>query len=400
MLSVTWVVLYALVTITLVTHVRTDKVEKSETVAELYEKGVEAYLEERFPKCVEYLEQALQTYRSQTRNLQNCRLKCRHDSDTSEPLFPVDIEDLKFYEKSIRNTLCIVNCRVKNVGNDGNMYVGSDLHSIFEERKPYEYLHLCYYKVNDRQHAASAAFTFLVANPDHKVMKKNLQQYSEQSEVNMKELVNFEAKDYIYLYVYGADAYEKKDWDAAINNMEESIVAYLQAEDECRAQCEGPYDPGWYPDFIPAISNHFTFVLKCKRRCKQKLGSLNGAVYEDLLASHYDYLQYAYFKKGNLHAACQAVASYLLFLPDDESMLSNMRYYESLPKVQGDYLTPREEAVKYAQRDTYEQRILHFIKDEFTFENKLITKEEEEEEEPAIENESTDIDNNSIELDE
>lgn len=37
--------------------------------------------------------------------------------------------------------------------------------------------------------------------------------------------------------------------------MEESLVSYLQAEEECRAQCEGPFDPGWYPDFVPAISS-------------------------------------------------------------------------------------------------------------------------------------------------
>lgn len=55
--------------------------------------------------------------------------------------------------------------------------------------------------------------------------------------------------------MYGADAYEKKDWDTAINNMEESLVSYLQAEEECRVQCEGPFDPGWYPDFVPAISS-------------------------------------------------------------------------------------------------------------------------------------------------
>lgn len=118
------------------------------------------------------------------------------------------------------------------------------------------------------------------------------------------------------------------------------------------------------------LVDHFTYVLKCKRKCPKTLGSLNGEVYEDFLASHYNYLQYAYFKskciflghpvtkciwwqfgeyfyyylitEGLLAAACQAVASYLLLLPDDESMLANMRYYQALPKVQDDFFTPRE----------------------------------------------------------
>ncbi|XP_066247278.1 prolyl 3-hydroxylase 1-like [Euwallacea similis] len=363
MSNATWVVLLALITILLVAHVLSDRTKPSETVASLYEEGIQAYLEERFPECVEKLEQSLKQYRWHRRNTENCRLKCRHESEASEPLFPVDVEDLRFHEKNIRNTLCLLNCKIKSNGNNDN--IDGNIEKIFSEMRPYEYLHLCYYKINDKQKAASAAFTFLVANPDHKVMAKNLKQYSEFPEVDMKEVINFEAKDYVYLYVYGADAYQKKDWNTAINNMEESLVSYLHSEDECRAQCEGPFNPGWYPDFVPAIANHFTYVLKCKRNCTKNLGSLNGEYYDDLLVSHYDYLQYSYFKKGNLAAACQAVASYLLLLSNDESMLSNMRYYQGLPKVQDNFFTPREEAIRYAQRDTYEKRILQFIKNEF-----------------------------------
>lgn len=113
--------------------------------------------------------------------------------------------------------------------------------------------------------------------------------------------------------MHGAAAYEKKEWKDVEHNMEESLVSYFQAEDECRAYCEGPFDQGWYPDFIPSIASkshdflpiqyltqllpdHFTMVLKCKLGCVEKLGNLNGEKHEDLLASHYHYLQYAYFK--------------------------------------------------------------------------------------------------------
>jgi hypothetical protein len=40
-----------------------------------------------------------------------------------------------------------------------------------------------------------------------------------------------------------------------VQNFEESLGAYLQTEDECRAQCEGPFDQGWYPDLIPSIAS-------------------------------------------------------------------------------------------------------------------------------------------------
>ncbi|KAL3282722.1 hypothetical protein HHI36_005893 [Cryptolaemus montrouzieri] len=171
--------------------------------------------------------------------------------------------------------------------------------------------------------------------------------------------------DYVYLYSHGSAAYEEKDWDATINNMEESLTNFLHTEEECRAQCEGSFDHGWLPDFIPSIANHFTYCLKCKSRCYSKLNSINGEKYEDLLPSHYNYLQFAYYKVGNLKEACRAVASFLLFFPNDESMLDNKEYYMKSPQVETNFFTPRSEAEKYVQRLTYEKKLLKFISKEF-----------------------------------
>ena len=42
--------------------------------------------------------------------------------------------------------------------------------------------------------------------------------------------------------------------------------------------------------------DHYTFTLRCKQRCPSKLGNVNGDIHENLLASHYHYLQFAYYK--------------------------------------------------------------------------------------------------------
>lgn len=55
--------------------------------------------------------------------------------------------------------------------------------------------------------------------------------------------------------MHGSIAYDNKDWQAVIENMEESISAFLTATNQCRAQCEGPFDQGWYPDLIPSIAS-------------------------------------------------------------------------------------------------------------------------------------------------
>jgi len=54
------------------------------------------------------------------------------------------------------------------------------------------------------------------------------------------------------------------------------------------------------------------------------------------------HLFYVFILVGNLKAACAAVASYLLFLPADETMLHNKDYYSSQPKVKEEYFIPRE----------------------------------------------------------
>jgi hypothetical protein len=50
------------------------------------------------------------------------------------------------------------------------------------------------FQKNLLQKAASAVFTYLVTNPDSKVMQENLKFYSELPEVDMSQVVNFEER--------------------------------------------------------------------------------------------------------------------------------------------------------------------------------------------------------------
>jgi leucine proline-enriched proteoglycan (leprecan) len=49
-----------------------------------------------------------------------------------------------------------------------------------------------------------------------------------------------------------------------------------------------------------------------------------------------------------LKKACEAVASYLVFYPADETMLNNKQYYMKLPKFEKDFFTPREVIRRHA----------------------------------------------------
>nr|XP_022901177.1 prolyl 3-hydroxylase 1-like [Onthophagus taurus] len=366
MFFVTFLTFSLSLSLTLVSGLNTTTISSlisATSCAQLYEKGIEAYLENDFERCVHYLEASVEKYRQYSRSLHGCRIECKDRARDVPFLYEENIEDLQFYEKTLRNTLCILKCRAsKFLPEEYNL--NPETETIFIEKKPYEYLQLCYFQIEEYQKCASAAFTYLVYHPDDKIMLTNLKHYSKLPGVDVKDIVNFEAQMYVYLYVHGSDAHINKNWDDVIQNMEESITYYLYAEEECRASCEGPFNQGWFPDFIPSIANHFAYSLRCKRRCPEQLSSLNGEKYDDLYPSHYHYLQYAYFKTDKLKEACAAVETYLMFYPNDEVMMSNKEYYLKLD-VKKEWFKPREEAEEYFKRDLYEKRLFKFIMKEF-----------------------------------
>lgn len=106
------------------------------------------------------------------------------------------------------------------------------------------------------QQAANAAFTYLVVNPNDAGVLASLQHYASQANLAGSDVINREAKDYVYLYVHGTRAYEEKHWDEVVQNMEASLESLLQEEEECRAQCEGPF-PQAANDFISSIASNF-----------------------------------------------------------------------------------------------------------------------------------------------
>lgn len=130
------------------THVSSEVINDNETCAILYEKGAEAYLENNFKDCVRYFEVAIEKYRLYTKTLQNCRIQCKEDVSEGRPLYSDDIEDLHFFEKTIKNTLCIVKCRNDHSNVFGVYNINKETEELFENRKPYEYLHICYFQVN------------------------------------------------------------------------------------------------------------------------------------------------------------------------------------------------------------------------------------------------------------
>lgn len=338
------------------------------TIEEMFEKAVEAYLEEDWDRCIEGFNRALHGHKLYKRMVINCRQKCRAQADGSTPFFPENIEDLHFYERKVKETLCLLTCNqdyLQITGPGALMRPSKETEQKIYDHKYYDYLHLCYYQRHRYQDAANALYTYLVRHPDHEVTISTLKHYLTLPGVSEDEVINLESSPYLQMYFKGVTAYEDEDYKEAAGFFESSLRSYLGSEEECRFYCEGPFDQGWLPEFTSSVANHFAYCLKCKRGCSHTLNNMNGDYRSDTLRSHYDYLQFSYYKLGNLKAACQALESYLLFAPADEERLQNKEYFRKQPKVMEEYFTPREEAVSYLKRQEYEIKILRYIAHEF-----------------------------------
>lgn len=113
----------------------------------LYRDGIQAYLEERWQDCIDNLEHALSSYRLLKQTTVNCRLTCHAAADETSPMGPKSVDDLQFFEKMIRRTLCLLKCNKHNP-KDGLHGLPKSVLKEFEDLKPYEYLQLCYYQVS------------------------------------------------------------------------------------------------------------------------------------------------------------------------------------------------------------------------------------------------------------
>ena len=57
-------------------------------------------------------------------------------------------------------------------------------------------------------------------------------------------------------YQAGTKAYTAEEWTEVISQMEGAVTSYLEAENQCRRNCEKPFDMGWFPEFVVSMSSN------------------------------------------------------------------------------------------------------------------------------------------------
>lgn len=337
--------------------VSTTKLELP-SVDNTYEKGVAAYGDERWSKCIEHFEESLHLYKVYKSVVNNCRLTCNSQEYKSK--IKENIDDLMIYEKFFVKRDCFKNCKERGFN---DMHINNTIKdaTIFnlEMRTPYEYLHVCYFQMNALPKAASAAFTHLVVNPDNKEMQWNLKYYVDQPEVDANEVVDLQSEDYKVMYKLGIQAYKKFNWAETVASMEEVVTDYIHWENMCRVDCERQPDQETSPEFILTVSNSIASLLRCRQQCQDKLAFLGYPSGVGFLADVLNYIQISYYRLDRYKDAARTTASYLALLPNDEDMLQNKFIYSSL--VEENAFEERSDIVYYSKRDEYEKELLYLF---------------------------------------
>ncbi|XP_045772094.1 cartilage-associated protein-like [Maniola jurtina] len=212
--------------------------------------------------------------------------------------------------------------------------------------------------MNDLPKAASATYTYLMAHPDDVDMKKNVDYYVQQPEVDATEVIDLERDDYEVLYKLGKQAYNQKKWGETVNNMEEALTHFLSWENSCRAECDRQPEQEWSPEFAITVSNNIASVLTCRQKCQDDLKPPYKSGVE-ILADILNYIQISYYHLDRIDDAAKAVATYLALYPNDEDMLENKIIYKTLTDEKKFMEIP--DIIYYFKRDKYEKQLLDFF---------------------------------------
>ena len=120
------------------------KERPTETYDMLYTKAVRAYNDERWFECKENIQQALADYRWYQDSVSHCRIKCAKQSEPR--IYQTELNKLHFFEAIIGQSDCIRRCKRKQLKGRPES-VSKIIKKEFEDRKPYDYLQFCAYKV-------------------------------------------------------------------------------------------------------------------------------------------------------------------------------------------------------------------------------------------------------------
>uniref|UniRef100_S4RTL4 Cartilage associated protein n=1 Tax=Petromyzon marinus TaxID=7757 RepID=S4RTL4_PETMA len=279
-----------------------------------------------------------------------------------------ELGELRTFAMLLRRAQCLKRCKQVLPAFRQSLPT-RELLNDYENRVPYQFLQLCYFKVNNVPKAIAATYTYLRKNPDDEMMQKNMAFYRTLPNIEDEYFRDLEALAYDGTFVAAAKAFNAENYQSCVTNMEQTLPVYFKAYDDCSAGCEGSREITHFKDFYPSIADHFVEVLHCKQQCEDELTPVvGGFLVEKFVPTMYHYLQFSYYKQDNFKQAISCVASYLLFDKNDTVMKQNFDYYQfhrdSLNLTDEDF-NARPEALKYHSQLILQADLFRFVQEHF-----------------------------------
>lgn len=228
-----------------------------------YNDGVDSYLANDWESCIEHFERSIELFRDYYETLTFCHIACEFERRAHKPLYKRDFEQRQFFEEFLFKTSCIEKCRRKQLIDIPKWFVfGLDFKSKFVKREHYNFLNICYYKRNNYQKAASAAYTALIGDVSSTLARQNLEFYMKKANLTVGDLVDLEAKLFAQPYLDGLQSYKEENYHLAIENLENSLTTFIREVDQCRGFCDDGEQPkNHLPDFYMVVASNLLIFI-------------------------------------------------------------------------------------------------------------------------------------------
>ncbi|XP_059582932.1 endoplasmic reticulum protein SC65 isoform X2 [Alligator mississippiensis] len=289
-----------------------------------YAYALEQYEGESWRESARYLEASLRLHRLLRDSEAHCHRHCAAPDSAPGAGAGAGAEwehELELFGRLVRRAGCLRRCK-RGLPVFQLRYPPADTLRAFRRRLPYSYLHYALFKDNKIEKAVSAAHTFLQKNPKHEMTIKYLNYYKTMVDLD-EYLVDLEAQPYETVFVRSVKLYNSGDFRSSVTDMEQALVEYYKAYENCLASCDGTYELEEFKDFYPAVA------------------------------------------VNDVKNAVQSVSSYMLFDPSDEVMQQNLvyyRFYRERWHLEEEDFNPRPEALHYHNQTAMQKKMLEFAR--------------------------------------
>ncbi|VDN19934.1 unnamed protein product [Gongylonema pulchrum] len=164
------------------------------TFEQLYKYGKNEYTTGNWNDCIAFFLRAIEDFDYFVDENVWCREKCAREHQKSRQTelknAAEDIAEIAMMYANAQHALCLFRCKNERLTSMRPPLNDPSVFEEFQNRKPYQYLQICYWKQKDLSSAVRSAYTYLVAHPKDQETLDNLAFYMEQDGYNENMLTD------------------------------------------------------------------------------------------------------------------------------------------------------------------------------------------------------------------